>query len=255
MIKLSLGVLALAFVTTGCDDAVGSESPNQGHAYIVGIDISGSRTNAELDESRKLLDGLIDRLEAGDRLTLIEVYQGGRLPARQWSDGIRAPKKSGQLTGSDRRRVDDFKNIARMQASILFDSVRASEIQTTDIFGTLARAADYAKASRNGATTLLLLSDMINETPDVRMTSRQDIPGNTWVRQLASSRRIPQLRGVCVVVAGADVSSARGAAIREFWNKYFEAAGTSVSPDNYRNMISDPSEVSCSGLVSADETP
>jgi len=29
---------------------------------------------------------------------------------------------------------------------------------------------------------------------------------------------------------------ARGA---QFWNKYFEAAGTHVSPDNYRNMISD----------------
>ena len=247
MIKLSLSVLALALVTTGCDDAVGSESPNQGHAYIVGIDISGSRTKVELDESRKLLDALIDRLEAGDRLTLIEVYQGGRQPARQWSDSIRTPRKAGQLTGSDRRRVDDFRGIARMQTSILFDSVRASEIQTTDIFGTLSRAADYAKASRNRRTTLLLLSDMINETPEVRMTSRQDIPGNSWIRQLAAARRIPQLRGVCVVVAGADVSSARGAAIREFWNKYFEATGTQVSPDNYRNMISNPSEVACSG--------
>jgi hypothetical protein len=86
---------------------------------------------------------------------------------------------------------------------------------------------------------------MINETPDVRMTSRQDIPGDSWIRHLSAARRIPQLRGVCVVVAGADVSSARGAAIREFWNKYFEAAGTHVSPDNYRNMISNASEVTC----------
>ena len=88
---------------------------------------------------------------------------------------------------------------------------------------------------------------MMNETPDVNMTSRQDIPGDTWIRQRAAAQRIPQLRGVCVVVAGADVSSARGAAIRKFWNKYFEAAGTRVSSDNYRNMISDPSEVACSG--------
>jgi hypothetical protein len=48
-----------------------------------------------------------------------------------------------------------------------------------------------------------------------------------------------------VVVAGADVSSARGAAIRDFWEKYFEAAGTRIMADNYRNMISDPSEVGC----------
>jgi hypothetical protein len=246
--KLAFAVLVFALVTTGCDDAVGSESPYQGHSYIVGVDISGSRTKTDLEESRKLLDGLIDRLQAGDRLTLIEVYQGGRAPARQWSDSIRTPRNPEELTGSERRRLDDFRNIARMQASILFDSMRTKEIQSTDIFGTLTRAADYAKASRNRATTLLLLSDMINETPDVRMTSRQDIPGDGWIRHLAAAKRIPQLRGVCVVVAGADVSSARGAAIREFWDKYFEATGTRVSPDNYRNMISDPSEITCSGV-------
>ena len=136
-----------------------------------------------------------------------------------------------------------------MQTSILFDSARAREIQKTDIFGTLARAADYARASRNRPTTLLLLSDMMNETPDVTMTDPQAIPGDSWIRHLAAGKRIPQLRGVCVVVAGADVSTARGAAIRDFWNKYFEAAGTRVSPDNYRNMISDPSEVGCPGVL------
>jgi len=242
-------VLASALVATGCDKAVGGESASQGRSYIVGIDISGSRTKTDLDESKALLNALIDRLQAGDHLTLIEVYQGGRQPARQWSDSIRTPRNPGTLTPSEKQHLSDFKDIARAQTSILFDSARAKEIHATDIFGTLTRAADYAKASRNRATTLLLLSDMMNETPDVTMTSRQDIPGDGWIRHLAAAKRIPQLSGVCVVVAGADVSSARGAAIREFWNKYFQAAGTRVSPDNYRNMISDPSEVACPSLV------
>jgi hypothetical protein len=244
LLKASVAPLLTALVVAGCHDAEGHESPNTGHSYIVGIDISGSRTKSDLDESRQLLDGLIDRLQAGDHLTLIEVYQGGRLPARQWTDSIRAPMNAGSLTGSDRRRLEDFKSIARIQTSILFDSVRAKEIQSTDIFGTLARAADYARASRNRPTTLLLLSDMINETPSVNMISH-GVPGDSWIRHLAAEKRIPQLRGVCVVVAGADVSSARGATIRNFWDKYFEAAGTRVSPDNYRNMISDPAEVAC----------
>ena len=242
----ALAPLFGALVVLGCEHAVGRESPYQGgRSYIVGIDISGSRTKTDLDESRKLLDDLIDRLQAGDRLTLIEVYQGGREPARQWSDSIRSPRSVGEVTGSDRRRVDDFKAVARMQASILFDSARAKGIQSTDIFGTLSRAADYAMASRNRPTTLLLLSDMINETPEVRMTSEKGIPGASWVRNRAAAKRIPQLRGVCVVVAGADVSSARGAAIREFWSKYFEAAGTHIAAENYRNMIADPGEIAC----------
>ena len=250
-----LAALGAAVVALGCEPAVGGESVNPGRFYIVGIDISGSRTRNDLDESKKLLDALIDRLQAGDHLTLIEVYQGGRQPARQWSDSIRAPRSPGKLTASEQQRLDDFKDIARMQTAILFDSVRAKEIHATDIFGTLSRAADYARASKSGGATLLLLSDMVNETPDVRMTSEQEIPGDGWIRRLASSKRIPRLNGVCVVVAGADVSSARGAAIRDFWNKYFEAAGTRVAPDNYRNMISDPSEVSCPASFSTDTTP
>src|SRR6266513_2366293 len=131
--RLSYVLIALALIATGCGgDAVGGESPSQGHSWIVGIDISGSRTKTELDESRQLLDGLIDRLQAGDHLTLIEVYQGGRVPARQWTDSIRAPKKAGQVTASDKRRLEDFKTIARIQTSILFDSTRTKEIQSTD---------------------------------------------------------------------------------------------------------------------------
>ena len=244
---MALPVLGSMLIVAGCGDAAGSDFPKQGHSYIVGIDISGSRTRTEREESRNLLDGLIDRLQAGDHLTLIEVYQGGRIAARQWSDSVRTPREPGKLTATEKRRLDDFKDVARMQTSILFDSVRTKEIQFTDIFGTLTRAADYAKASKKRGTTLLLLSDMMNETPQVMMTNRQDIPGDGWIRHLAAEKRIPQLTGVCVVVAGADVSSARGAAIREFWDKYFEVAGTHVSPDNYRNMISDPSEVACSG--------
>src|SRR5437764_11501584 len=147
MMRLTPGVIVSALIAAGCGgDAVGGESPIQGHSYIVGIDISGSRTKTEMDESKKLLDGVIDRLQPGDHLTLIEVYQGGREPAKQWSDSIRAPRKAGELTGSERRRLDDFKAIARIQTSILFDSARTKEIHATDIFGTLTRAADYAKA-------------------------------------------------------------------------------------------------------------
>src|SRR5437868_6358615 len=135
--------LASAVIAVGCDKAVGGESASQGHSYIVGIDISGSRTKTERDESKALLNALIDRLQAGDHLTLIEVYQGGRQPARQWSDSIRTPRNPGTLTPSEKQHLSDFKDIARMQTSILFDSARAREIQATDIFGTLTRAADY----------------------------------------------------------------------------------------------------------------
>lgn len=237
-------LLGLSLAVAGCSSVDGSALPHQAHSYIVAIDISGSRTPTELGESKQLLNALIDKLEVGDRLTLVEVYQGGKLPARQWSDSTKAPR-TGKAGPSELRRLEDFKSIARMQAQILFDTTRAKEIKHTDIFGTLVRAADYSRPAPNTRRTLLLLSDMINETPEVTMTSRAEIPTDAWIKHLASQQRIPQLRDVCVVVSGADVSSARGAAIRDFWEKYFAAAGAHLDPDNYRNMIANPGEVSC----------
>ena len=243
--KTNLFLATLSLAALGCSTVDGSALPHQSHSYIVGVDISGSRSQTELAESKKLLDALIDQLEVGDHLTLVEMYQGGKLPARQWSDGTRAPRNAGKIGPSEMRRLDDFKSIARMQAQIMFDTTRAKEIRHTDIFGTLVRAADYSRPAANTRRTLLLLSDMINETSDVTMTTRSAIPTDSWIKHLADARRIPQLRDVCVVVAGADVSSARGAAIRDFWEKYFAAAGTRLTPDNYRNMIANASEVSC----------
>lgn len=243
--NLLLTTLSLAAI--GCSSVDGSVIPRQAHSYIVAIDISGSRTPTELGESKQLLDALIDKLEVGDKLTLVEVYQGGKLPARQWSDSTRAPRTAGKIGPSEERRLEDFKSIARMQAQILFDTTRAKEIKHTDIFGTLARAADYSRPSPNTRRTLLLLSDMINETPDVTMTTRSAIPTDAWIKHLAASRRIPELRDVCVVVSGADVSSARGAAIRDFWEKYFAAAGAHLEPENYRNLIANAGEISCGG--------
>lgn len=242
--NLRLATLVVAAI--GCSPVGGSVMPRQTHSYIVGVDISGSRTQTELAESKKLLDALIDQLQVGDKLTLVEMYQGGKLPARQWSDSTRAPRDE-QVRPSELRRLADFKAIARVQAQIMFDTTRAKEIKHTDIFGTLVRAADYSRPAANTRRTLLLLSDMINETPDVTMTSRNAIPTDAWIKHLAAERRIPQLRDMCVVVAGADVSSARGAAIRDFWEKYFQAAGTQLAPENYRNMIANASEVSCGG--------
>lgn len=245
--RTNLFLATLSLAALGCSTVDGSALPRQTHSYIVGVDISGSRTPTELAESKQLLDALIDQLQVGDKLTLVEMYQGGKLPARQWSDSTRTPRVAGKIGPSELRRLEDFKAIARMQAQIMFDTTRAKEIRNTDIFGTLVRAADYSRPSANSRRTLLLLSDMINETPDVTMTTRSAIPTDAWIRHLAAQRRIPQLRDVCVVVAGADVSSARGAAIRDFWVKYFQAAGTHLDPENYRNMIANAAEVSCAG--------
>ena len=147
--RKNLFLATLSLAALGCSTVDGSALPRQTHSYIVGVDISGSRTPTEMAESKQLLDALIDQLQVGDRLTLVEMYQGGKLPARQWSDSTRTPRVAGKIGPSELRRLEDFKAIARMQAQIMFDTTRAKEIRNTDIFGTLVRAADYSRPSAN----------------------------------------------------------------------------------------------------------
>src|SRR3954468_16789385 len=107
-----LALTALA----GCERAAASGTPTQAHQYIVGIDISGSRTPSQMSEERQAIEGLIARMGPGDRLVLIETYRTGVDSAGQWQDSIPAERIPGTLTGKDKRNVDQFRQVANAMA-------------------------------------------------------------------------------------------------------------------------------------------
>lgn len=241
----SLGAAAVVSTALACREAE-ADPPTVGAQYIVGIDISGSRTPTQLDEAAGLLTGLIGRMSNGDRLVLVETYQTGTDAARQFDDSIPAPRRAGRLTAGDRKKAERFRSSAALVARTYFDTTRSKQIKSTDLLTTLGRAADYAKAGQGRPTTVLLLSDMLNATPELNMERAGGIPDSTWIARRQAEGRLPDLRGVCVFAVGADVSSVRGARTRAFWRAYFAAAGARFANENYRNMVSDPAEVRCS---------
>lgn len=260
-LRSSFAVAAAVLVSSSCDarpKSAGAALATAGgrteatslppleRQYIVGIDISGSRTPTQLREARRLLDGVINQLSNGDKLVLVETYQGGTDEARQWKDDIPPRRSSDERSFRDSVAVSKSQRAARRVAHMFFDTTRAKQIKSTDLLGTLTRAADYAKASAGRQTIVLLLSDMIQYTPEVRMDRLRSIPSPNWITERRQEGRLPNLQGVCVFAVGTDVTSARGVAIRNFWARYFTATGASFDPaTNYRNMISDPSEIRC----------
>jgi hypothetical protein len=236
-------LLVLAAIA-GCERAAASSAAAQAHQYIVGIDISGSRTPSQLAEERQAIEGLIGRMGPGDRLVLIETYRSGVDSAGQWQDSIPAQRIPGTLTGKDKQRVEAFRAVATQMASTFFSSTNA-KVTSTDLFHTLHRAADYAKAANGRRTTIVLLSDMLQSTGDVNMERAGGIPAASWTDVLKAEGRLPDLRNVCVFVVGADASTRSGARVREFWRHYFDASGATFRPENYRNMVADMGEVGC----------
>src|SRR5262249_22768126 len=154
----------------GCGQAGAKPASPQTNQFIVGIDLSASRSVEALRDSRRLLDDLIEtRLHNGDELVLLEMYGTSDTEDHQWIDSVPRTRTPAVVTTTDRRRIDDFKAVAHQVVGAMFNPNRVRRIDNTDVFATISRAADYAKASHGRRPTLILLSDMENSTDEMRM--------------------------------------------------------------------------------------
>jgi hypothetical protein len=244
----SLGMtLVGALSALGCGQSAGAKPvPPPTNQFIVGIDLSASRSVEALRDSRRLLDNLVEsRLHNGDQLVLLEMYGSSDTGDHQWIDSVPRARTPGFVTPTDQRRLDDFKAVAHQVVGAMFDPNRVRRIDNTDVFGTIGRAADYAKGAHDRHPTLILLSDMENSTAEMRMERDGGIPSREWIEIRRGANRLPDVRGICVVVAGAGSKTQREAAIRDFWVRYFAAAGTTLTTTNYRAFVPDASEVRC----------
>lgn len=215
----------------------------RGTQFVVGIDVSSSVTDPQRADEQRALTGLVNRMEPGDRIVMIETYQQGTLAARQWVDSIPALRHDGPLSSRDRQNRQVFQVVAgRMATSFLKPPPKS--VLSTDLFRTISRAADYAKSGAGRRTTLVLLSDMLQSTREVNLESGA-VPSDAWIASRRREGRLPDLRNVCVFVIGGDPTTRLGARVRHFWEHYFTAAGATFPPDNYRNMVADPSEIRC----------
>lgn len=224
------------------DDVARSDG---GTHYVIGVDVSASQTPTRRQEGQELVHGVVGRMNFGDRITVVETYRARSDSAGQWSDSAPRARGPRPATQHERTRLQMFRQRARMMAGSFLAVDPSRPAMTTDILATVQRAADYAHAADGRRTTLLLISDMLNATGELDMERAGGIPGAGWVAERKAQGRLPDLRGVCVVVAGADVSSRRGVAAREFWERYFRATGGDFDVVRYRTMIADARDVAC----------
>lgn len=237
-------VCCLLVVAASCgSEANAVTASSRGTQYIVGIDISGSRSAMALRESKALLERLIaDRMSYGDKIVFIEMY--GADEPQQFRDSIRAIQAE-TPTPREKRELDDFRARTLSILPMFFDSTRKRQVTSTDVLGTLARAADYSHAPGHDKTVLVLLSDMIQATDELNLERDTAIPGSDWIESRAAQERLPDLTGTCVIVSGAETNSIRGAHLRKFWTQYFARVGAKLRPDHYRGMIADASQLTC----------
>lgn len=207
-----------------------------GRQYIVALDLSGSQNEARLAESRRALDRVIRNLSYGDRIVLLRVHQlrAQEDDAQRWADTVPRPRNPSRPTSLDRERLEAVQRAAGAVARAFYDAESAGRLPTTDIFATLHVAAEFMQDAAGRPTTLVLLSDMLQSAHGIEMSRADGVPPPDWIEEHSERGLLPRLVGACVLVVGADATSANGVAVRDFWTRYFAAAGARLHADSYR---------------------
>jgi hypothetical protein len=244
---------ALTIVLAGAIAGCGAENPGQ-HSVatertprqvIVLVDLSGSRAAHMLIEGRRFMDEVITDLDFGDRLVLLEMHQRSPVDdVRRWTDSIPLPPDPSYVTTRDRRMADGVREGARAVVEKFF-TPPTGPAPHTDIFSTLQVAGEYVRSAGDRATTVVLLSDMLQSANGIEMEGARAMPGRGWVDERKTTARLPRLEGACIGVIGADASTENGKAVQEFWQYYFEAVGARLDERNWRVLGTGVGGVGC----------
>lgn len=225
-------------------DAIAPKPPKR--EVMVALDVSGSRSSADLKADRQLVEQIIERLDPADRIVLMTVDGRTRARGNGWPFLIPEVKHYPHKSQIEQQNITDSKSDINKQVEDLFQGEQKKV--ETNIFGTMFTVADFRHESGGRPTTLILFSDMIQDSDKVRFDRNGGIPKTTWITEQRDGGRLPKLNGVCVSVVGADTSTAQGLAIRSFWSAYFSETGADFSADRYRQTVTDVSTLFCKEL-------
>lgn len=246
MTRLTRLPALLALAACGGAAANTAETAHQPRQLIVAVDLSGSQTPRMLADEKAFLVQLVDGLSWGDQLVLLEMHQArAHEDARRWADTFPRPADPTFVSSRDRDRLAGARAGARSVADALFDPATAGKAMHTDIISTLHVAAEYARDAGGRRPTLVLLSDMLQSANGIEMEGLRRMPDERWIERQKAMGLLPRLDGVCVAVIGADPTTPAGVRVRDFWLRYFAAAGARLDVGGYRVMAPDGAVADC----------
>ena len=219
MLALSLFSAAL-----GC----GASRPAQ--VVVVFVDVSGSVK--DFAAYRGAWAKITAALQPGDRLVLAQISDHTYTAFHPVVDS-EIPRFS---YWRDNRLVQEtrVKALRERFAETLDRSLSGSRSARTDIFGAFLASEKVFKGDwRRG--TLVLLSDML-EDDEYRFENAHLSDGFTRevIAKTSRERRLPDLAGATVYVAGASAKNMRKACeVQNFWLAYVKAANGRLVPEHY----------------------
>jgi hypothetical protein len=222
-------------------------APSQAQQLIVLIDLSASRSQAMEADARSFLHDQVEKLSFGDELVLMQMQQSGLTDnPRKWKGEMPVPVDPRYPSAREKNHRKAAQEGMLTAVDSFFKPETATTAQHTDILTTLQLAGERVHDAEERASTILVLSDMLQSAQGIEMEKLKRMPRPEWLAKQKSLGLIPNLSGVCVVVIGADITNAAGVRVRDFWRQYFNAAGALLADTHYRVMPPPASRNFCS---------
>ena len=231
-----LALAALVLAAGACDGgaAEAREKDPRPEMTIFVYDRSGSMPDYQLDLARELTAGRILGLGHDDRIVAMELLEASLAePPRRWTQKVPEREYPGKRVATDSLARVRFLRDARDYMRSFTDTAARQPTRGTDVLSTLHDVAADLRAHRDHRATLYLFSDMLQANGEVNFERPGVRPPTDWVETAVAEGRLPDLRGLCVVVVGARVDTEAGQAVKDFWRRYFEATGATLRDQNY----------------------
>ena len=218
--------------SSGVDSSRPTSVPTtESRQYTVLVDVSQSRTSGMIAEGEHYMDALIDRMNYGDRLVILQMYEAGVNEARTDLD-VSLTKPTDSLALDENEELKSTRNDLKEPVHLFFQRAHTRPVLHTDILTTLSIASE--KVSEGKRNVLVILSDMLQSSREFEFEHLKRMPPPGWIARRTQQGLTRPLYGACVVAVGADPSTHEGIVVRQFWQQYFKASNATLSARNYR---------------------
>lgn len=199
----------IALIFAGCD-----RRESTLHLVLVDVSLSAGADKALYADA---FDGVVESVDVGDRLVV------GAISGKT-NEEFRA--LSFEVEPSGRRLVDRAAlDGLRVDARAAFGAL-AGDGKLTCILQALDRAAEIAAADPHDRVHLLVLSDMVEDSPEAKLLTLTSAETDSLLARRAREGLVPNLSRVTVTVLGAKgVDAATYEKHKQFWCAYFDATG------------------------------
>lgn len=197
-------------------------------------DRSASISDYQLELAQQLTRQRIQALTHGDRIAAVQVLQLSLdEPPQRWSQDVPKKEWEGMDLARDSVTLARFQRDADAYLRAFSEAEAREEIMGTDLLSTFHDVAAEVRPFRDYRSVVYVFSDMLQSGTEIEMEGLRRMPAEDWVESRATSGRLPDLEGVCVVVIGARVDTDSSQRVKDFWIEYFKATGAELYEHNY----------------------